>query len=80
MGNITEVSEKPNIIEVEDAGELKDVKVVQKLHADGTIDMIDVHAVGGNVEDLPKGYYTSPQFIGTVVVSSISFLGGKSLY
>ena len=47
---------------------IDDVHVVKKVHADGTVDLIDAHAIGGAVEEMPKGYYYSPQFIGTVVV------------
>jgi hypothetical protein len=49
---------------------IDDVHVVKKVHADGTVDLIDTHAIGGVVEEMPKGYYYSPQFIGTVVVRS----------
>lgn len=45
-----------------------DVDYVEKRHVDGTIDMVDKRAIGGDVEDLPEGYFRSPQFIGTVVV------------
>ena len=47
---------------------IDDVHVVKKVHADGTVDLIDAHAISGAVEEMPKGYYYSPQFIGTVVV------------
>ena len=49
---------------------IDDVHVVKKVHADGTVDLIDAHAIGGAVEKMPKGYYHSPQFVGTVVVRS----------
>lgn len=45
---------------------IDNVHVVKKVHADGTVDLIDAHAIGGAVEEMPKGYYYSPQFIGTV--------------
>lgn len=58
---------------------IDDVHVVKKVHADGTVDLIDAHAIGGAVEEMPKGYYYSPQFIGTVVAvclgSTCAFLG-----
>ena len=44
------------------------VHVVRKVHADGIVDLIDAYAIGGAVEEMPKGYFYSPQFIGTVVV------------
>lgn len=37
-------------------------------------DHIAAEALGGHVADLPNGYYRSPGFIGTVVVSSLSSL------
>jgi len=45
-----------------------DVEVVQQVHTDGTVDFVDTHALGGALENMPKGYYTSMNFIGTVVV------------
>jgi hypothetical protein len=48
---------------------IEDVHTVKKTHADGTVDEIDTHAIGGDVEEMPKGYYYSWQFIGTVIVS-----------
>jgi hypothetical protein len=46
-----------------------DVDAVQMVHKDGTVDYVDTHAIGGDLEDMPKGYYYSVQFIGTVTVS-----------
>jgi hypothetical protein len=37
-------------------------------------DHVAEEALGGTSSDLPKGYYRSPGFIGTVVVSSASRL------
>ncbi|KAK0386037.1 hypothetical protein NLU13_5874 [Sarocladium strictum] len=49
------------------------------LHADGTIDLMDVKAIGGDVDAMPEGYFRSPQFIGTVAAqcfaSMIAYLG-----
>lgn len=42
--------------------------VTKVAHLDGTIDYIDVHAVGGDFEDMPPGYYYSPAFLGTFFV------------
>jgi hypothetical protein len=39
------------------------------LHADGTVDLVDTSALGGELNTMPKGYFRSPQFIGTVTVS-----------
>jgi hypothetical protein len=41
---------------------------VKVVHVDGTADVIDPHAIGGEYEGMPVGYFYSPQFIGTVVV------------
>jgi hypothetical protein len=49
------------------ADHLEEVNVVKKIHADGTINLVDTHAIGGALEEMPKGYYWSVQFIGTVV-------------
>lgn len=40
------------------------------VHTDGTVDYIDVHAIGGDVQQMPKGYFRSLPFIGTVLVST----------
>ena len=47
---------------------MEHANVVKKVHADGHVDLVDAHAIGGNVEDMPKGYFRTPQFIGTVAV------------
>jgi hypothetical protein len=49
------------------------VHVVKKVHADGEIDYIDAHAIGGELNQMPKGYYTSASFILTFIVGSKSF-------
>lgn len=46
--------------------------VAKVAHLDGTVDYIDANAVGGDLEDMPAGYYYSPAFLGTMVVSSHS--------
>lgn len=40
--------------------------VAKVVHTDGTIDYIDARAIGGDVDELPKGYFLTPSFIGTV--------------
>jgi hypothetical protein len=42
---------------------------VQTVHTDGTVSLIDSRAMGGSLEHMPKGYFYSVQFIGTVIVS-----------
>jgi hypothetical protein len=44
------------------------VHVVKKVHADGEIDFIDAHAIGGDLDEMPPGYYTSASFIFTFIV------------
>lgn len=40
------------------------------VHTDGTVDYIDVHAIGVDVQQMLKGYFRSLPFIGTVLVSA----------
>lgn len=47
---------------------IENVHVVKKVHADGHVDLVDTHAIGGAAEDMPAGYFWSVQFIGTVTV------------
>lgn len=47
---------------------IDDVDVVKKVHIDGTVDLVDTKAIGGDLDEMPKGYFRSPQFIGTVIV------------
>jgi hypothetical protein len=63
--NMTDSVEKNDINSTQLA---EDLHVVKKVHADGHVDLVDTHAIGGDVEDMPKGYFWSPQFVGTVVV------------
>lgn len=37
--------------------------------ADGTVTYVDIHALGGEVQNMPKGYFMSLPFVGTVLVS-----------
>ncbi|KAL1591906.1 hypothetical protein SLS60_011498 [Paraconiothyrium brasiliense] len=46
---------------------IEDVHVVKKVHADGHVDLVDAHAIGGAFEEMPKGYFWSIQFVGTVI-------------
>ena len=45
--------------------------VAKVVHADGTTDYVDAKAIGGDYEEMPKGYFLSPQFVGTVTVCGI---------
>lgn len=51
-----------------------DVEVVEKVHVDGTVDLVDAKAIGGDLDEMPKGYFYSLKFIMTVVVSHSSDL------
>ena len=62
---MAETTEKNDIASTE---QLEDVHVVKKVHADGTVDLVDAHAIGGDLEEMPPGYFWSLQFIGTVTV------------
>ncbi|KAL4808006.1 fungal trichothecene efflux pump [Aspergillus unguis] len=48
-------------------------------HADGTVNYVDVRAIGGDVDDMPKGYFRSAPFLGTVLAqclgSIVAYLG-----
>lgn len=65
MAEPNDKTDAPSTTQIED----KDVHVVKKVHADGHVDLIDTHAIGGNLEDMPSGYFWTPQFIGTVVAT-----------
>jgi hypothetical protein len=55
------------------------IETVETVHKDGTIDLVDTHAIGGELGEMPKGYYRSAQFIGTVTAvctgSMCAYLG-----
>lgn len=65
MTEATDKTDTPSTTQIED----KDVHVVKKVHADGHVDLVDAHAIGGNFEDMPSGYFWTPQFLGTVVAT-----------
>jgi hypothetical protein len=50
-----------------------DPNCLRVVHTDGTVNYVDNKAVGGDAAGMPKGYFKSPQFIGTVVVSIPKF-------
>jgi len=64
----TAMAEAVEKADVSSTQHVEDIHVVKKIHADGHIDLVDAHAIGGAAEDMPKGYYYSAQFIGTVTV------------
>ena len=51
---------------------MDDGDVVQQLHQDGTVDYVDRQAIGGDLDQMPPGYFRSIQFIGTVTVSHLA--------
>ncbi|KAB5517299.1 fungal trichothecene efflux pump [Coniochaeta sp. 2T2.1] len=52
---------------------------VKIVHADGFIDYVDNKAIGGDSKGMPKGYFRSPAFLGTVTAqcfgSIVAYLG-----
>ena len=56
-----------------------EIEVVQTVHQDGTVDYVDTHAVGGDLAQMPEGYYQSIQFVGTVIVSYPGFAGTREV-
>lgn len=61
---MAESDEKHNV----STDHVEDIHVVKKVHADGHVDLVDTHAIGGELDEMPKGYFWSVQFIGTVIV------------
>ena len=68
------MSESVEKNEVETTQHLENLHVVKKIHADGHVDLVDAHAIGGAAEDMPPGYFWSISFIGTVTVRSLPSL------
>lgn len=46
----------------------QDGNITKVTHADGAVDYIDLKAVGGDYAMMQRGYFRSPQFIGTLTV------------
>lgn len=46
----------------------QDDNVTKVTHADGAVDYIDIKAVGGDYAMMRRGYFRSPQFLGTLTV------------
>ncbi|KAF7554035.1 hypothetical protein G7Z17_g3246 [Cylindrodendrum hubeiense] len=42
------------------------------VYADGTVEYVDKHALGGDYDRMPVGYYKSPQFIGTLAAQCLA--------
>lgn len=64
---------------VESTTATKGLHVVETVHADGIVDLVDAHAVGGDFQEMPDGYYRSWSFILTFVAiclaSMCAYLG-----
>ncbi|KAF7561424.1 hypothetical protein G7046_g2702 [Stylonectria norvegica] len=60
--------------DIHDDPELSDGKgeTEKVVYADGTVEFVDRHALGGDVQSMPVGYYRSPQFIGTVAAQMLA--------
>jgi hypothetical protein len=61
------MAEHHNNLDLEQTHTANGTKVVKTVHADGVVDLLDAKAVGGEMSDMPKGYYTSYQFVLTFV-------------
>jgi hypothetical protein len=48
-------------------GHADKVEAVETVHTDGTVDLVDTHAIGGELNEMPSGYFRSVNFIGTVI-------------
>ncbi|RVX65750.1 hypothetical protein B0A52_10385 [Exophiala mesophila] len=57
--NATDDGTKPHV------QHLGEIGAVEKTHVDGTVDLIDTRALGGDLAEMPPGYYYSLHFIGT---------------
>ncbi|KAK7972262.1 hypothetical protein PG988_006396 [Apiospora saccharicola] len=44
-------------------------RTVEKTHIDGTVDYVSADVLGGEVTEMPAGYFRSAQFTGTVVAT-----------
>jgi hypothetical protein len=64
---------------VSSTGHADHIEAVETVHTDGTVDMVDTHAIGGDLNEMPNGYFRSVQFIGTVIAvctgSMCAYLG-----
>lgn len=73
------VENEKAIAAVQEEHHTDDIHVVRKVHADGTVDLIDAHAYGGEFAAMPRGYYLSINFLATfaaVCLASIcAYLG-----
>jgi hypothetical protein len=73
--SVQDRNEKQNVAEMTEAPQTDashsqmGIHVVRRVHADGAVDLIDAKAVGGDVEEMPAGYYRSLNFIFTYAVS-----------
>lgn len=56
-----------------------DVDVIETIHKDGTVDYVDTQAIGGELDEMPDGYFYSIQFIGTVIVRTSVFTSVENL-
>ncbi|OQU94367.1 hypothetical protein CLAIMM_00728 [Cladophialophora immunda] len=48
------------------ADHVDDINVVKSVHVDGTVDLLDRRAIGGDLDEMPRGYFLSAHFLGTV--------------
>jgi len=65
--NVTEAGRDADAVEMD---------AVKTKHEDGTVSFAGRAALGGGLEEMPKGYFRSVQFVGTVVVTFSRFQAG----
>lgn len=56
---------------------LNEIGAVEKTHVDGTVDLIDTKALGGDLAEMPPGYYYSLHFLGTFMVNCNSLISAR---
>ncbi|KAH0848654.1 siderophore iron transporter [Fonsecaea pedrosoi] len=67
-GPTTKEKPVPGVVDHVDV--VDNVDVVQATHVDGTVDLVDKRAIGGDLNEMPPGYFRSWQFIGTVAAAT----------
>ncbi|ROT41715.1 trichothecene efflux pump [Sodiomyces alkalinus F11] len=72
-GADTKADEPSQVVYAEGVdGLLRDGEVARVVHTDGTVDLIDAKAIGGDLEVMPKGYFLSANFICTLIAQCLA--------
>lgn len=67
-----EAQRRPSEVEKDSSDvHVQDGNVTKVIHADGAVDYIDLKAIGGDYAAMHRGYFRSPQFLGTLMVGNI---------